>query len=119
MKILIVEDEDVLAKVLEEKFKKAGFSTKIATDGEDALDDIKNWKPDVILLDLMLPKKDGFEVLKGIEGDNVPVIITSNLGDDESIKKGLKLGAVDYFVKSEHPVNEIIDKVKMVILKGK
>jgi len=123
MKILIVEDEEILAKVLKEKLEKAKFDVKISVDGEEALADIKSWKPSAILLDLMLPKKDGFEVLKEIKGDdslkNIPVIITSNLGDDESIKKGLKLGAVDYFVKSEHPINEIIEKVKLAILKGK
>ncbi len=123
MKILIIEDEDVLAKVLKEKLEKAKFTVKISSDGDEAVLDIKNWKPNAILLDLMLPKKGGLEVLKEIKGDNslknIPVIITSNLGDDESIKKGLQLGAIDYFVKSEHPINEIIEKVKSAMLKGK
>jgi two-component system, OmpR family, response regulator VicR len=123
MKVLIVEDEDILARVLKEKLEKANFSIKISSDGEEALSDIKSFKPNIILLDLMLPKKDGFEVIKEMKEDitskRIPIIIISNLGDDESVKKGLKLGAVDYFVKSEHPINEIVDKVKGAMLKGK
>ncbi len=123
MKVLIVEDEEILAKVLKEKLEKANFDVKISIDGEEALLDVKNWKPNAILLDLMLPKKNGLDVLKELKEDNflknIPIIITSNLSDDDSIKKGIKLGADDYFVKSEHPINEIVEKVKSVMLEGK
>ena len=123
MKILIIEDEEILAKVLKEKLEKANFDVKISIDGEEALLDVKNWKPNAILLDLMLPKKNGLDVLKELKEDNflknIPIIITSNLSDDDSIKKGIKLGADDYFVKSEHPINEIVEKVKSVMLEGK
>ena len=123
MKILIIEDEDVLAKVLEEKFKKIGFTPKIAKDGEEATKMAKAFKPNLILLDLMLPKKDGFVVLKELKGDEflkeIPVVIISNLEEDDNIKKGLAMGAVDYFVKSSHSINEIVDKLKSAFLKSK
>lgn len=76
----------------------------------------KSFKPDVILLDLMLPKKDGFQVLQELKTDpktkNIKVVVASNLSDDESIKKALKLGADDYYVKCEHSVYEILEKVE-------
>lgn len=122
MKILIVEDEDVLAKVLEEKFEKANFDVEIASDGEDALKLVKSFKPDIVALDLMLPKLDGFEVLKEMKSKDdtkrIPVVVLSNLNEDENIKKALKLGAVDYFVKSNHPINECVDQIKAILLNG-
>lgn len=123
MKILIVEDEQVLSKVLKEKFDKAGFETKVSGDGEAAISDTKNFLPTIIVLDLVLPKKSGFEVLKAIKDDpettNIPVIVVSNLGEDSDIKKALSLGAKDYFVKSQHPINEIIEKVKVAITEAR
>lgn len=121
MKILIVEDEEVLASVMAEKFEKAGFSTRIAVDGEQALILVNSFKPSIIALDLMLPKVDGFDFLKRIKEDNslkdIPVVIMSNLSDDDDIKKALNMGAVDYFVKANHPINEIVEKIKAVLLK--
>ena len=121
MKILIVEDEEILSKVLEEKFKRANFDTEIAVTGDAAFPIAKKFSPDVILLDLILPKKTGFDVLKEIKSDadlkTVPVIVLSNLGQDEEIKKALELGASDYMVKTQHPINEVIEKVKNLLLK--
>jgi len=123
MKALIVEDEEILAKVLEEKLKKANFNVQIAENGEKAISITKSFNPDIILLDFMLPKIDGFEVLKEIKKDNdtklIPVIAITNLADDDHIKKALQLGVVDYFVKANHPVNEIVEKVKAILLKSK
>ncbi len=117
MKILIVEDEQVLSKVLKEKFDKAGFETKVSGDGEIAISDAKSFLPEIIVLDLVLPKKSGFEVLRSIKADPetkmIPVIVVSNLGEDGDIKQALSLGAKDYFVKSQHPINEIVEKVKI------
>lgn len=116
MKILIVEDEEVLSKVLREKFENEGFETEIATDGEMVMDMVKKTKPDLVLLDLLLPKKLGREVLKemklDIEVKDVKVLVLSNLDDDQDIKTALSLGAVDYFVKTQHPLKEIVEKVK-------
>jgi DNA-binding response OmpR family regulator len=123
MKILIVEDEEILAKVLEEKFTKENFSVEIAKDGEVAMSLVKSFKPDLILLDIVLPKKDGLTVLQELKADAefsaIPVIMTSNLGEDEKIKLALKLGAVDYLVKTEHPINEVVDQAKKYLLKAK
>lgn len=116
MKILIVEDEESLAFVLKEKLDKTGFETKVAKDGETAITLAHAFKPELILLDLILPKKDGFSVLRELKADpdlgTVPVIVLSNLGEDENIKKAFALGAKDYFVKSQHPINEIVEKIE-------
>jgi len=116
MKILIVEDEEVLAKVLREKFENEGFQVELAIDGEMVMSMAKKIKPDMILLDLLLPKKLGIEVLKEIKSDvelkTTKVLILSNLDDDQNIKNALTLGAVDYFVKTQHPLKEIVEKVK-------
>ena len=116
MKVLIVEDEDVLALVLEEKFQNEGYTVEIAKDGEAALMSADKFRPDIILLDLILPKKGGVDVLSELK-DNVelkstPVIVLSNLEGDEIIKKALDLGAEDYFVKTQHPIGEVLEKVE-------
>lgn len=120
MKILIVEDEEVLSKVLREKFENEGFKTEIATDGEMVMDMVKKTKPDLVLLDLLLPKKLGLDVLKDMKADaevrDVRVLVLSNLDDDQDIKTALSLGAVDYFVKTQHPLKEIVEKVKEHLL---
>lgn len=116
MKVLIVEDEEALRKVLQEKMEHAGFETFAAKDGDEGWDMAKNKNPDIILLDLILPKHTGFDVLATLKQDpglkDVPVFILSNLAEDESLKKALAMGAEDYFVKAQHPINEIVEKVK-------
>ena len=123
MKILVVEDEEVLAKVLQEKLSKSGYDVAIAVDGEETFAVAKKFVPDAIVLDLLLPKKDGFEVLEALKNDQelktIPVVVVSNLGEDTDIKRALQLGAADYYVKSEHPINEVVEKVKNVLLKSK
>lgn len=120
MKIVIVEDEEILSKVLEEKFRKANFDVAIAVDGEEALPVIRKFSPEIIILDLILPKRSGFEVLQELKTNPelkaIPVIVLSNLGQDEDIKKALQLGAEDYIVKTQHPINEVIEKVKERLL---
>jgi len=123
MKVLIVEDEEILSKVLQEKFIKENFEVKLAEDGAVVLSLVKSFKPNIIVLDLMLPKKSGFEVLQELKADpevkNIPVIVLSNLGQDEEIKKALNLGAVDYFVKAQHPINEVVEKVSNRLINPK
>lgn len=123
MKILVVEDEQVLSKVLKEKFERSGFEVQVAADGEVAVTMARSFKPDVIALDLVLPKKNGFTVLKELKEDaemkGTPVIVVSNLGEDSDIKRAITLGAADYFVKSQHPINEIVEKVKGVLTETK
>src|SRR3989338_7831541 len=116
MKIVIVEDEEILQKVLKEKFERENFKVFVASDGAEAFSVIQKSQPDMILLDLILPKRSGFEVLEEIKSDaalkTTPVIVLSNLGQDEDIKKALQMGADDYLVKTQHPINEVVDKVK-------
>jgi len=94
-----------------------------AIDGEEGLKRIREDKPDLILLDLILPGVDGFEVLSKLKEDptlaSIPVIILSNLGQREDIEKGLKLGAIDYLVKAHFTPNEIVDKVKAGLSQNK
>jgi DNA-binding response OmpR family regulator len=123
MKILVVEDEEVLSKVLQEKLQQSGYEVAIAADGEAALSMAKSFNPDAIVLDLLLPKKNGFEVLEVLKSDQalkmIPVVVVSNLGEDSDIKRSLSLGAADYYVKSEHPINEIVEKIQGVFLQAK
>ncbi|AKM78447.1 MAG: Response regulator [Candidatus Wolfebacteria bacterium GW2011_GWC2_46_275] len=115
-KIVIVEDEEALARVLKEKFESEEFEVELAMDGKVALPIIQKMRPDLVLLDLMLPKRDGIDVLKDIKADrdleSLPVIVLSNLDGDEDIKQAISLGAKDYFVKSQHPIKEVVEKVK-------
>jgi len=122
MKILIIEDEDALARVLREKLEKEGYEVEIVDNGADAFPAAKKSKPNLIILDLILPKKDGFEVLEEFKADVelklIPVVVLSNLGEDEHIKRAFSLGASDYFVKTQHPLLEIVDKVKAQLTRG-
>ena len=115
-KILVAEDDKFLVKVYESKLVKAGFEAKIAQDGEEVLEILKTFTPEIILLDLMMPKKDGFQVLTELKADpklkSIPVIVTSNLSQPEDKEKALEMGAKDYIVKSDTPIQEIIDKLK-------
>jgi DNA-binding response OmpR family regulator len=115
-KILIVEDDKFLRDLINQKLTKEGYETSEAIDGEEGVKIVKEVKPDLVLLDLILPGIDGFEVLAKIKGDpgtsSIPVIILSNLGQKEDVEKGLKLGAVDYLIKAHFTPGEIIDKIK-------
>lgn len=116
VKILLVEDDEVLSKVVCEELNEAGFEASQALDGEAGLQLAREKKHDLILLDVLLPKKNGFDVLETLkqspETKEIPVIMLTMLGNDDDIKKGLRLGANDYIVKSQHAVGEIIEGVK-------
>ena len=121
-KILIAEDESALREVLHDRFEKSGYEVEVAKDGAEVMPMVQKIKPDIILLDLVMPKKNGFEVLAELKAHPdykvIPVIVISNLGGDEDIKKSLTLGAVDYFVKAQHPMKEIVEKVEAILAKG-
>ncbi|PJB08777.1 response regulator [bacterium (Candidatus Gribaldobacteria) CG_4_9_14_3_um_filter_33_9] len=116
-KILIVEDDKFLRELIARKLIQENFEVIEAIDGEEGLEKAKETKPNLILLDLILPGVDGFEVLTKLKEDPVltviPVIILSNLGQREDIERGLRLGAVDYLVKAHFTPNEIIEKVRI------
>jgi DNA-binding response OmpR family regulator len=117
MKILIVEDDKFLRLLLERKLKNENFEVVAAEDGEEALEKIVTEKPDLILLDIILPKKSGFAVLEEINKDEnlkrIPVFIISNLGQPEDIERGKNLGAKEYFVKAGLSLEELIKKIKI------
>lgn len=115
--ILIVEDERPLSHALEMKLKAQGFTTKVVMNGHDALAELANGKYDMVLLDLIMPIMDGFGVLEEMKNKKlkVPVIVLSNLGQDEDRAKTKALGAVDYFVKSNTPIAEILERVKSAL----
>ncbi len=118
-KILIIEDDKFLRELVVKKLKDEGYQTEGAVDGEEGLEKVKKNPPDLILLDLILPGVDGFEVLSKIKEEatlsSIPVIILSNLGQKEEVEKGLKLGAVDYLIKAHFTPGEIIEKIKAVL----
>jgi two-component system alkaline phosphatase synthesis response regulator PhoP len=115
-KILLTEDDAFLIKVLGAKLAKAGYEVKTATNGEEALELLKQFNPDLILMDLVMPKKDGFDTLKEIKSNDslkkIPVIITTNLGQLDDKDRAMKLGAADYLVKSDSSLNAVIEKIK-------
>ena len=115
-KILVVEDEQFLVQVLKDNLESEGYVIDTASDGEGAMVKIRKNRPNIILLDLLMPKKDGFyvleEVRKNLEWKLIPVLVLSNLGGDAEIKRALAMGADDYFVKSQHPIEEVLEKVK-------
>jgi len=112
-KILIVEDEEALANVLEAKLIKEGHEVQVSYNGEDGYESIKSWQPDLILLDIVMPKMNGYEVLEKMKDENIviPVIIISNSGQPVEIEKTKKLGAVDHLIKTEFEPQEVVDKV--------
>ena len=114
-KLLIAEDEQTLAEVLKNRFEEDGWSVAITEDGDETMLALQADTFDLVLLDLLMPKKDGFEVLqemrKHLVLSKLPVIILTNLEEDENIKKALHLGANDYFIKSQHAIGEILEKV--------
>ena len=120
-KVLIVEDDKFLLKAYRIKFKKAGFEIFTAKDGSSGFEAAKKKKPSIILLDLMLPKMNGFEFLKKIKKDkklkNIPVIAISVLGQKIDQEKALLLGAEDYFIKTDYTLDDVIKKVKTFIKK--
>jgi len=118
-KILVVEDDKFLRELITRKLDEEGYNTVEALDGEEGSKKVKEEKPDLVLLDLILPGMDGFEVLGGIKQNpqtsSVPVIVFSNLGQTEDVERGMKLGAADYMVKAHFTPMEIIEKVKKVL----
>lgn len=118
-KILLVEDEPSLQQTLGAILRQEGFEVVVALDGIMGLEKIKKEKPDLVLLDLILPKLDGFEVLKKIKGDpeiaQIPVIVLTNLEGTEDVEKALELGATTYLVKANYEIDEVVDKIKQSI----
>lgn len=119
VKVLIVDDDAFLSGIYATKLELDGFEVATARDGEEGLKAAMREKPDLILLDVLMPKLDGFEVLKRLKADEetkaIPVIMLTNLGQKEDIEKGLQDGAVDYLIKAHFVPAEAVDKIKKVL----
>lgn len=119
IRILVVEDDRFLRGLLTQKLDNEGFDVSIAADGNEGMEKIAQEKPDVVLLDIILPGIDGFEILKKMQADpelsKIPIMLLTNLGQQEDIERGLRLGAKGYLIKAHFTPSEIVDKIKAVI----
>ena len=114
-KILLIEDEEIIINVLERKLIQGGYKTFVARDGEEGIKKIKEEKPDLVLLDIIMPKKGGFEVMEEMQEDQemkkIPIIIISNSGQPVELDKAQRLGAKDWLIKTEFDPEEVLKKV--------
>lgn len=118
-KLLLVEDDRDLIEMYETKFKMEGFAVVKAENGLGVLELVKKEKPVIVLLDIVMPELDGFQVLKSLKADAetkaVPVILLTNLSQESDIKKSAELGAADYLVKANFTPNEVAAKVRKIL----
>ena len=118
-KILIIEDDGILQKALQEFLADEGFEIFSALDGEEGIKLGKEKNPDLILLDIILPKKDGYEVLKEIKSDEntkkIPVILLTNLGSLNDVERAVELGATTYLIKADYKLEEVSNKIKEIL----
>lgn len=121
IKILLIEDDPFLLSMYNTKFEMENFKVVTADDGEKGLKLAQKEAPDIILLDIMLPKMDGFGVLRALRADEkmkrIPVILLTNLSQKEKVKEGLALGADDYLIKAHFMPSEVVEKIKKLINK--
>lgn len=120
-KILIAEDELALSTVLHNKLGRHGFDVEVAADGEEALAKMRALKPQLVLLDLVMPNKNGFQVLEEVNADpslkGMKIIVFSNLNQEEDRERVKKLGAADFFVKSDTAINDVVDMINKFLQK--
>ncbi|MFA6081024.1 MAG: response regulator [Patescibacteria group bacterium] len=119
-KILLVDDDPLLIRMYQKKFEVDGYQVSTLSDGERVQTEALFFKPDLILLDIMMPKVNGLEALKKIKSDektrNIPVILLTNLGgNQDDVDQGLELGAVSYLVKSNYTPKSVVEKVKEIL----
>lgn len=118
-KVLIIEDDGFLASIYAQKLELEGFEVAFATNGEDGLKLAQKDKPDLILLDLLMPQMDGFEVLERVKADpatkDIKVLVLSNLGQKDDVDRCLKLGAVGYMIKAHSLPEETVKRIKEIL----
>lgn len=114
-KILLAEDDDFLSSLLKNRLQREGFSVQLAKTGDEVVEMLGTYKPDLVLLDIILPGKLGFEILADMKKDpklsKLPFMVISNLGQDEDVQKAKALGAIEYFVKARIMIDELIKKI--------
>jgi DNA-binding response OmpR family regulator len=119
IKIALVEDDPFLSSMYSTKFEMEGFLVVAASDGLSGVALVTKELPDLVLLDILMPKMDGFDVLREIKKNestkNIPVILLSNLNQTDQVLKGMELGATDYLIKAHFMPSEVVDKIKMVL----
>ena len=115
-KILLIEDEEIIIDLLQRKLTKEGYEVLIAKDGEEGLKEMKKARLDLVLLDIVMPKMGGFEVMEEMQKDEelkiIPIIVISNSGQPVELDRAQKLGAKDWLIKTEFDPQEVVDKVK-------
>jgi len=115
-KLLLIEDEEIIINLLQKKLSQEGYEVFVARDGEEGLETMRKVSPDLILLDIIMPKKGGFEVMEEMNKDpelkKIPIVIISNSGQPVELSRARELGAKDWLVKTEFHPQEVIDKVK-------
>ena len=118
-KILLIEDEKTLSDMYKDKFDEAGYDTDVAFSAEDAVDYLKKQKPDLILLDMLLPRKSGIgfleELKKTTDISGIPIVGFSNYDDPETKKKAFELGVKDYLLKTQYTPQQILEKIKQYL----
>lgn len=118
-KVMLVEDDRFLSSLIKARLEKDGFGVTQAFDGEQAIEALNAERPSLVILDLIMPKTNGFEVLKTISMtpglNQTPVIIVSNLAQDSDIEKARQLGAKEYFVKVKISIDDLVDKIKSLV----
>lgn len=118
-KILLIEDDKTLAELLEKKFQASGYEVTVVMDGVKGLASIKEIKPDLVLLDIIIPSLNGYEILEAKRDDpqikDIPVIIISNSGQPVELQRAIELGAQDYFIKAQIDPDEILSKVQAIV----
>lgn len=122
-KILIIEDDPFLSEMYCKKLKRLGFESRVAVNGKEGLEIVRQDRPDLILLDIVLPQVDGYEVLKRLKEDKelrkIPVIFLTNLGQKDEVEKGVSLGADAYIIKAHFTPTAVVNKIKEVLEKNK
>lgn len=117
--VMIIEDDRFLSSLIKARLEKDGFEVKQAFDGEEAIQALKQIKPGLVVLDLIMPRVTGFEVLETISLDpelhKIPIVILSNLAQDSDVAKAKSLGATEYFVKVRVSIDDVIQKVKSIL----
>lgn len=119
IKILVIDDDPFILDMYVLKFKDQGFQIDIATDGKIGLEKIKSFKPDMVLLDVVMPKMDGFDVIKKLKEENEPcpfkILFLTNFGQKEDVERGMRLGADGYIIKAHFTPSEVVAKVKEIL----
>ncbi len=121
--ILLVEDDSFISGMYQTKLSMLGYKVRVCADGESGWAELKKERPDLLLLDIVLPKKDGFEILSDVRKDpelkDLTVILLTNLGQKPDVQKGLELGADDYIIKAHFTPTEVVEKIEKMLAKKK